>query len=207
MKKLNMKILTATSVVCLLPVLLGLIFYSRLPAQIAVHFTGNNTPDNYFPKAAFVFGMPGIMLLLQVFCCVMSDLSDKNPEANRRTITVYKWLIPILSIILYCVTILYALGKSIDIRRIVMCVVGVLFIVIGNYLPKTVGSHYVRFARQCSADVGKKLLRITGYALMVDGLLCIASILFQPVVSAAVIVLVLVETILLYAYSFHKREQ
>lgn len=58
MKKINFKILFVTCIVCLLPIIIGLVFYNQLPEQIAIHFDINNNPDTFFPKLAFIFGMP-----------------------------------------------------------------------------------------------------------------------------------------------------
>ena len=74
MKKINVKSLVITSIVCLLPIILGLIFYNELPESIAIHWGINNNPNGYFSKPAFVFGMPIMMVALQIFCCVCSDL-------------------------------------------------------------------------------------------------------------------------------------
>lgn len=201
MKKINKKMLTITSIVCLLPIIIGLFFYSTLPEDIAIHFDINNNPDGYFPKAVFVFGMPVIMLALQVFCCIVSDLADKNPEANRKAITVYKWIIPILSIVMYCVTILYSTKNTVDIRKIVMCILGMMLIIMGNYTPKTVGSHKLPKIR--NEEVEKRMLRISGYILIINGIFCIISILFKPVVSVILISLLIIETIILFLYAIN----
>ena len=206
MKKINLKVLIITCIVTLLPIILGIIFYSELPTEVAIHFDVNNNPNGYFSKPAFVFGMPIIMVLFQIFCCIVSDLSDKNPEANKKMVTVSKWIIPILTIILYIVTIMYALGSSIDIRKIVMIILGIIFIVMGNYLPKTVGNNYIRIPKTKIKDenLNKKILRISGYMLIIDGILCLISILFNSIVSVAIVCLIILEGIGLSVYSFVK---
>ena len=42
MKNINWKIVIITSLVCLLPIVLGIIFYQQLPEQMPVHFNINN---------------------------------------------------------------------------------------------------------------------------------------------------------------------
>ena len=120
MKKINLKNLIITVIVCLLPIIIGVLFYNKLPESVAIHWGINNNPNGYFSKLAFVFGLPIIMAALQIFCCISSDLSDKNPEANKKAVTIFKWIIPILTIVLYIITIMYALGSNLDIRKIVM---------------------------------------------------------------------------------------
>lgn len=208
MKKINMKILIITSVVCLLPIILGMLVYSELPEQVAIHWGIDNNPDGYFSKIAFVFGMPIMMLALQIFCCIVSDISDKNPEANKKAVTVYKWIIPILTVILYIITIMVALGSNLDIRKIVMIILGIIFIVSGNYMPKLRADYFMNmkafWVKNRDEKLVNKAARITGYMLIISGFLCITSILFKPSVSVIVIILSILATILIYLYVFCK---
>lgn len=208
MKKINVKSLVITSIVCILPIILGLIFYNELPESIAIHWGINNNPNGYFSKPAFVFGMPIMMVVLQIFCCVCSDLSDKNPEANKKAVTVYKWIIPILTIILYIVTIMYALGSNLDIRKIVMVVLGIIFIISGNYMPKVRGDYYMNLKAFWVKNKDEKLVnkaaKLSGYALIIGGILCILSILFKPVVSIIVIGVIVLYTLFIYLYVYLK---
>lgn len=204
MKKINFKVLIITSIVCLLPIILGVIYYNELPESIAIHFDINNNPDGYFSKNAFIFGMPFIMLAIQVFCCIVNDINDKNQEANKKASKVFKWIIPILSIVMYSVTIMYAVDSSIDIRKVVMIILGIIFIVVGNYTPKTKGNVYVKFRNVTDENIRKNIARISGYMLILNGILSIMSILFNQIVSVAVVILVILEAIGLYIYAIIK---
>lgn len=208
MKKINMKTLIITSIVCLLPIILGMLVYSELPEQVAIHWGIDNNPNGYFSKQAFVFGMPIMMLALQIFCCVVSDISDKNPEANKKAVTVYKWIIPILTVVLYIITVMIALGSNLDIRKIVMMILGIIFIVLGNYMPKLKADYVMNmkafWVKNKDENLVKKYSRITGYMLIISGFLCMASVLFKPLVSVIVIILSILATILIYLYVFCK---
>lgn len=202
MKKINYKILLVTCIVTLFPIVLGLIFYNKLPDTVAIHFDINNNPNGYFSKNAFVFGMPVLMVALQLFLCVISDVTDKYPEANRKMMIVGKWIIPILSIILYIVTIMYAIGNKLDIRKIVMFILGVLFVIMGNYLPKTKGN--INLINKIFEQEYKKVSRISGYLMILNGLLFLASNLFSQYVSIFVVCLAILEIIVLCAYTIIK---
>jgi len=205
MKKIDLKILIITCLVCLLPIFLGIAFYNQLPEKVAIHFNINNEPDGYFAKTAFVFGMPVIMVAIQSFCCIVSDLDDKNKEANKKALQVIKWIIPVITVILYIVTIIYALGNTLDIRRIVMIILGLEFIVLGNYTPKTKGQ--INGMKKLNEEDYKKIARPVGYMLIVDGLLCFISILFNKYVSIAIIPLLIIQGIVLHIYTFRKNKK
>ena len=208
MKKINVKILITTSIVCLLPIILGLSFYSKLPEDIAIHWGINNNPNGYFSKPVFIFGMPIIMLALQIFCCIVSDLSDKNPEANKKAVTVYKWIIPILTVVLYIITIMYALGNNLDIRKITMILLGIIFIILGNYMPKVRGDYYINsktfWVKNRDEKLVNKAAKISGYMLIIGGMLCILSIVFKPVVSIVAIGAIALYTLVIYLYVYLK---
>ena len=211
MKKINIKNLVITSIVCLIPIICGLIFYNELPESIAIHWGINNNPDGYFSKPEFVFGMPIMMVVLQIFCSIISDLSDKNPEANKKAVTIYKWIIPILTVILYIVTIMIALGNNLDVRRIVMIILGILFIVVGNYLPKVKGDYYMNskvfWLKNRDEKLVNKAIKISAYGLIICGILFILSILFKPVVSMAVLAVVMVYFLFIYIYVYIKNRK
>ena len=208
MKKINIKNLVITSIVCLIPIICGLIFYNELPESIAIHWGINNNPDGYFSKPAFVFGMPIIMLALQISCCIVSDLSDKNPEANKKAIKVYKWIIPILTVVLYIVTIAIALGNNLDIRKIVMILLGILFIISGNYMPKVRSDYYMNskifWVKNRDEKLVNRAIKISAYGLIIYGILFILSILFKPVVSVVVLIAMLLFCIFIYLYVYIK---
>lgn len=208
MKKINIKNLIITSVVCLLPIICGLIFYNELPEHIVIHWEIDNNPNGYFSKSLFVFGMPIMMLFLQIFCCIVSDLSDKNSEANKKAVKVYKWIIPIITVVLYIVTIAIALGNSLDIRKIVMILLGILFIISGNYMPKVRSDYYMSakifWVKNKNEQLVNKAIKISAYGLIICGILFILSILFKPVVSVLVLIAMLLFCLYIYLYVYIK---
>ena len=64
MIKKNIKILTITSIVVLLPILVGAALWSKLPSEIPNHWNASGEVDGYASKPFAVFGMPMIMLAL-----------------------------------------------------------------------------------------------------------------------------------------------
>ena len=211
MKKLNLKNLIITVIVCLLPIIIGVLFYNKLPESVAIHWGINNNPNGYFSKLAFVFGLPIMMAALQIFCCISSDLSDKNPEANKKAVTIFKWIIPILTIVLYIITIMYALGSNLDIRKIVMVILGILFIVFGNYMSKVRGSYYINMKALWIKNKDEKLANMVikhiAYMLIITGILCILSILFEPIISIIIVCISIIYTLVIYSYAYIKSRE
>ena len=89
MNYIKWRTLLITCLICLLPIVLGIIWWESLPDTMAIHFNINNEPDNFASKGFVVFGMPVLMMLLQIICCFINkisstDLSGKNQCKNQR---------------------------------------------------------------------------------------------------------------------------
>lgn len=191
MKKIDWKQLILTSVISFLPLFVGLALYDKLPDRIAIHFDFHGNPDNYFSKPLFVFGMPAFMMVMQIVCCLISDLSDRYKDANRKAMRAFKWLIPTLSCVMYGITVCFALGYNVDIRRWVMLILGLMFIILGNYTPKLkCATRYPkRFAKSEEAQL--RLARYMGFAMVIGGFLCLLSIAFSFAASIIAVALML----------------
>ena len=211
MKKIDIRNLIITCIVCLLPIFLGISFYNELPEKVAIHFDINNNPNSFFNKNVFVFGIPVMMMLFQLFVCVIIGLSDKDKEANKKMSSVLKWIIPILTIMLYITTLGYALNFDLDIRKIVMVILGVMYIIMGNYIPKTKGENYMHFSFIKNKNIPEKeiekIKRILGYIFIINGIMFIISTFFTPTISVILVCLLIIEVICtdVYAYSRAKK--
>lgn len=198
MKKINLKILIITVIVCLLPIFGGLYYYDVLPEQIAVHFDFNGNPDNYWHKSVFIFVLPIIMAAIQILCCLSSDLCDEEREANKKAAAVFKWIIPGITCVLFATTLNYALGVNVNIGKIGALLFGVLMILSGNYIPKTKGSYVIHVQRTPNEHLNKKIAKITGYSSIIIGILSIISVFFEQFFTITAIAF-LVEIVLIIA--------
>lgn len=181
MKKINYKILIITGIICLLPILLGLFLYNKLPETIAIHFDINNIPDGFASKNFVVFGIPILMLLLQAFCCVITDINIDKKGNEPKLIKIVRWVIPILTIVIYVSMLIYALGIAIDITTIACLLVGTVFVIVGNYLPKITSSNYSIIRPKSittNEKLWRKISRIIGILSIIVGLIFIISIFF-----------------------------
>ena len=74
MEKKNRKTLIFSVIICLLPMILGVILYNKLPEQMPIHFTINDVPDNYAHKNFALFGIPLIMAIVQAICLIAVNI-------------------------------------------------------------------------------------------------------------------------------------
>lgn len=179
MKFIKWKSLIITCLVCLLPILLGIALWDNLPDTMAIHFNVNNQPDNFSSKGFVVFGLPLLMVLLQIFCCIVNDINAHKHGERKKFERATKWIIPIMTIILQVTTLGYGLGWDMDIRKVAVLIVGIIFLIIGNYLPK------LDYIKNYNVDTEKarKINRFIGFETVIMGVLMLITIFLPPITS------------------------
>ncbi len=192
MKFFKWKYFLVTSLVCLSPILLGLLIWDKLPDIVPIHFDINNNPDNFASKEFAVFGLPVLMVILQGFSCFVDDINAKKHGERKKFETATKWIIPVLTIVLQLATFGIALGHKVDIRAVAAVIVGVMFLVLGNYMPKL---DYIK-NYDIDTEKARKINRFIGVETVIVGLLFLGSIFLPPIATVVCILLVIPYTII-----------
>ena len=199
-KRIDWKILIITTLMCIVPIISGVILYNQLPEQMAVHFGLNNEPNGFAPKEFALFGIPLLMTVLQIVCCISSDCMEQKKQ-NKKYITMYKWIIPIIGMVCYLTMLAYGAGIELDMRIIVCITLGIIFMIIGNYMPKTeinkLQKYYVR------NDFWEKVKRPAGYFFVIMGLLFIISAFLNSIVSFILMIILIICAVLTTIYSLY----
>lgn len=136
MIKKNLKVLIITSVIILLPVLAGVILWNQLPEQMPTHWNASGEVDGWSNKYFAVFGLPLILLAAQWLCTLGTAADPKKTNHSDKVFHLVLWIIPVLSVVLHAIAYAVALGKEVRVAMVMPLVIGVIFAIIGNYLPK-----------------------------------------------------------------------
>ena len=134
--KINKKLLVITTIIILIPVLVGILLWEQLPETMATHFGTENEPNGWTSKPMTVFGIPGIMAALHIFCLLVTFADPKRSNIGAKAIGIVYWIIPAVSVVVMGMTYIYALGTEVNVGMICCLLMGVLFVALGNYLPK-----------------------------------------------------------------------
>jgi len=137
MLKKYSKTLIVTTIIILLPVLAGIILWHKLPEQIPTHFNAAGEVDGYGSKAFAVFGLPLMLVAFQWLCAVGSlKMDPKAKNLEGKVFSLVLWIIPVLSIVMNALVYCTALGMNMNVQIIVPLLMGLLMVIIGNWLPK-----------------------------------------------------------------------
>lgn len=130
------KTMILTSIVMLLPILAGVLLWDRLPEQVATHFDFEGNPNGWSSRGFTVFGIPLFLLACQWIAVAATFSDPKHKNLSEKVFKVVLWIVPMVSLILAVVCYGYELGYDTSDGTIAFAIMGILFMVVGNYLPK-----------------------------------------------------------------------
>ena len=128
--------LILTSLLVLLPLAAGLLLWNRLPEQLPMHWNAAGEVDGWGSRWMVVCLLPLFLLLIHWICVVACFIDPKNKGQNRKALGLVLWICPAVSLLAGFMSFSAALGMGLQIEKLVLILLGLLFIIIGNYLPK-----------------------------------------------------------------------
>ena len=206
--------LIITSLIILLPILVGVLLWDKLPDSVPYHWGVNGEVDGWATKEQAVFLMPLAMLAVQWFCVLMTGLDPKGKDvAKTKMMGIVLWIIPVLNLFLHVMVWLEAFGREVNMAVVMPLVMGAMFVIIGNYLPKCKQSYTLGIKLPWTLNDEENwnaTHRLAGKLWVAGGLLCMPCALLPGVWSFIVMMSVLVlmcAVPTVYSYRLYKKSQ
>ena len=130
------KTIIVTVLITLFPILIGLVLWNKLPDQIPTHWGVSGQVDGWTDKAKAIFFSPCLMAVAQVVVAFFMFADPKHKNIHKKPLVISLWIIPVLSICVNAASYLTALGVQVSMTALCCLLIGILFLVLGNYLPK-----------------------------------------------------------------------
>ncbi len=188
--------------------------WPHLPARMATHWNADFQADSWSSKAVAAGLFPGLVLVVWLGLPLLRRIDPKREQYAQWEPTfwlVLNILVLMLSVI-EAAAIGYNLGWPVEMRQVMLWVMGLMFAGLGNYLPRVRPNWWIgiRTPWSLSSDVvWRETHRVGGKALVLGGLAMIAAS-FAPAAIAgrlgigALLVALLVPTV--YSYVLWRRE-
>ena len=212
MIKKHWKILIITSLITLLPIVAGVVLWNQLPDPMPSHWNAAGEVDGWSSKPFAVFALPLILLAIHWFCIFLTAKDPKNADQSSKMIGVIFWISPILSLLVNSMSYATALGVAFDALTLLYFFLGLMFTVIGNYLPKCKQSYTIGIKISWTLNSEANWLathRIAGRIWTLCGILLMGvALLPAPIalVSSLVILTVMAVVPIVYSYRFYQKE-
>jgi len=196
-------------------VLFSLAVYSRLPEEVPVHWGLSGEPDRFGSRLEGAFLIP--VMMIAVFA-IMQWYPSRDPRsANIAKFrgaydTIVTATIALLSGI-HVLALGNALGWRIDMVKVGMVALGVMFILLGNLMPLA-RSNFIFGIRTpwtlSNESVWTRSQRVGGYAMVAAGIITIAAgFVAQPAGFIVAMVSLLLSGVvpIVYSYILWSREK
>ena len=208
MLKANRKTLIITSIVTILPVLIGIICWNRLPDVMATHFGMNNEANGFSSKAFAVFGLPLVLLAVLWVGAFVTAHDPKRQNISPKMFSLMLWIAPVISLVAAATIYPVNLGYELDIAFFSELLLGLMFIIIGNYLPKARQNYTIGIKipwTLANEENWNRTHRLAGYLWMICGILMIIISLtrFIPAEWLVGIFLIMVLVPCIYSFWLH----
>lgn len=207
MKEYKGKIIL-TSIVTILPILIGLVLWNKLPDTIATHFGADNVPNGWSSKPFAVIGIPAILLVFHLFALGITINDPKKRNIGKMMLSVIFWIIPVVSLVVNTATLSYAMGSKIDIGMIANILVGLMFIIMGNYMSKNRQNYTVGIRIPWtlgSEENWDRTHRFASKLWVIGGIIFVINAFVQSILILVVIILMTMIAPMIYSFVLYKR--
>jgi uncharacterized membrane protein len=183
------------------PVLIALAFigtalvYPRLPEQVPTHWNWRGEVDDTAAKFPGAFMGPliiaGLWILLPLLRRI--DPRRRNYERFDETFWVFLNVLALGLVLLQGVALGAALGAPFEVGRLVLGGVGVLFLALGNYLPRLRSNWWMGIRTPWTLDnedVWRRTHRLGGRTFVIGGLVSLLGAVLLPMEVAGVVGLI-----------------
>lgn len=208
MIKKNSRLLIITSIVILLPILLGIALWNQLPEEMPIHWNAQGEVDGTAGKAFSVFGLPLILLAFQWVCVLATSADPKQKNHPKKVLALVFWIIPLISIVMELIVYATALGKEINVNVVLPMIMGIMFVFIGNYLPKCKQNYTIGIKIPWTLNNEEnwnKTHRLAGILWVICGILIILTGFLGNALILFPVLLVMVIVPIIYSYILYRK--
>lgn len=203
-KKNKVKIIIS-SIITLLPAVIGLFLWQRLPERLAVHWGTDNQPNGWSSKAMAVFGIPLLLLAVHLLVIFLTASDRRHKNVDVKLLSILFFICPMCSVLCSAGIYATALGFNFDIGLSACLFIGFLFILLGNYMPKCKQNYFVGIKLPWTLDNADNWYhthRVAGISMITGGIIAVISAFFHApwLLLTALIASVLIPIVYSYIY-------
>jgi len=178
-------------------------------ARVPMHWNIKGEVDRYGSKVEGLYLLPGLTaVMILIFALV--PLIEPRRRHLQLSLKAYKIIISAIIIfmaVIHGLILWSTMGKQVDIGRLVNLGIGILFVLLGNYLGKVRSNFFlgVRTPWTLSSELSwSKTHRLAGWLFVILGLLVLINVAFWEPQRAFIIMIggVIICGLVPYIYSY-----
>jgi uncharacterized membrane protein len=188
--------------------------YARLPQRIPSHWNLQGEVDGWMDKPWGPFMQPAIATLMLSLLWLLPRIDPRRANVERfaedRRLLIN--LIILFMAVVQAATFAHALGWPVQVDRVILASIGLLFVGLGNYLPRIRSNWFMGIRTPWTMDnerVWRATHRVGGRTFVAAGLvMALAALLPEPLRkwTAGAATAVAVAVPLVYSYVAYRRD-
>ncbi len=211
MLKKYFKPILFSSLLILLPMIIGLILWERLPVKIPMHWNLKGEIDKFGSKGTLVFLFPLFLLGIHIISILATFLDPKNKNQNKKVYRLIFFVTPLISNLFSGVIFASTIGFSIQMESFMSLFFCILFFFLGNYLPKCKKNYTIGIKIVWTLDNTENWNATHRFAGKIWTVSSVLFLIFAFVPKASIflsLILVIVITLIpvIYSYIFYRKQ-
>lgn len=200
-------LLAVTMIACALPMIMGVRMWDQIPEIVPSGLIGVDGQDDSLPRWVVVFGLSGLMCLLNLITHIQLMVRQKRmvmPSPQVRLMG--RWGFPVISVIFCTGMILESSGaeRALPLAVVAPCILGLVLLILGGHMwdcPRE-ARIALRFPFFLSDAAWRSVHRFAGGLWLAVGLLVIAQTMVTGSSSPVVAAVVLLSLVAPVAYGY-----
>ena len=181
------------------------VLYPCLPEQVPGHWNTSGKIDRYQDKVwVFVTVLLPLAIYLLMQYLPKIDPKRASYDKHKKAYKITQLLVVFIMISLHWITMAAGLGYAIDVGVVVRIVIGLMFVIMGNYMSQIRQNYFFGIKTPwtlANEKVWKKTHRVGAYCFIVMGIIMIATI-FIPGKAAGIVTIVSIFGSIGYIYLY-----
>ncbi|CAB3389791.1 SdpI family protein [Kyrpidia spormannii] len=170
----------AILVIALIPLIIAGLYWDQLPNQLAVHFDLHNRPNGFQSKGWFLVMAAGLNLGIAALMKVAMWIDPKRENYMKFSgfYQAFRLLMAAFLSGIDVVLIYYNLGQRFNIQLIVLGGIGVVFILLGNFMARIRFNYFIGIRTPwtlANEEVWRRTHRMAGPLWVAAGFLAFVS--------------------------------
>ncbi|WP_438434100.1 SdpI family protein [Gorillibacterium sp. sgz500922] len=188
---------TVIVILGLAAILFAVVNYNRLPDQLPMHFDIHGNVDRYGGKLNAIGFLACLGLFLPIALGVARHIDPRkgNYDMFQNAFGIFRIALAVFLDLMLVAIVLYGLGHKINMTNSVMVGIGLLFLVMGNYMPQIKDNFFIGIRTPWTLsdpEVWRKTHRLGGRLWVLAGLLVAIGALLPTDWMPAVILIALI---------------
>lgn len=192
----------------LIVILISFYFHAHMPETVPSHWNAQGQVDGWSSKNFTVFFFPILIIGMYLLFLVLPYLDPRKQNYQKFTgaYHVFKTILILFISLIYILAGFAGLGYDLPMDKIVVSMIGLLFLIIGTYLPKIKSNWFIGIRTPwtlSSEEVWQKTHQIGGHLFIVEGALLIFLVFLLPqFLFSFFMVSIIIIVIWIFAYSY-----